>query len=553
VRRSGTPATPSEVRDASRTAAAASCRHRESCPAMESASQFSQVELARIGHAALSSRKMGIAEALAAARPRQAARGPEFSNAPRSDFRRFSDDLYCSGAVEQKCLVGNHRLTAGQCLWYKPQRSLLGAGWAAVTDDDMNATLTPRSALAHHRFDPVRGGAASYGYRHFGRDAAARCVAGKRILVAGDSTTRDTYYELLVVGGHPERVSVPSAPDAYWPPSAYAPRDPGPDRQGRCMGNFDKRVACVRDYRGNATRLAFQFLMRTNASWELDDARKLLAQDGGPPVDAAFVHCPVYEWFKPDAYDYTKTKEQRYDGTRLLDTAASCACALHHRASHHSHTLLPPPTARASSSRSSARATSRRWAARACSTSRKWCGGCGPRRASFCSGRRRCRSGRATWGAIASRRGARRAAAQPPTRQPPPCDAARLNACMRSRRRDSQHLPLGQRRRRRQVPPRRRRPLRHRVAPRHRAHRPLLARRPAAPRRDPPVLLGAVRGGAADAQPPVRRRVGGRGARDTRIGCTFTGLCGVFFFGTYLQTTTRPARPATRRQLEAEA
>jgi hypothetical protein len=51
----------------------------------------------------------------------------------------------------------------------------------------------------------------------------------------------------------------------------------------------------------------------------------------------------------------------------------------------------------------------------------------------------------------------------------------------------------------------------------------------------------------------VRRRVGGRGARDTRIGCTFTGLCGVFFFGTYLQTTTRPARPATRRQLEAEA
>ena len=163
---------------------------------MESVSQFSQVELARIGHAALSSRKMGIAEALAAARPRQAARGPEFSNAPRSDFRRFSDDLYCSGAVEQKCLVGNHRSTAGQCLWYKPQRSLLGAGWAAVTDDDMNATLTPRSALAHHRFDPVRGGAASYGYRHFGRDAAARCVAGKRILVAGDSTTRDTYLNL---------------------------------------------------------------------------------------------------------------------------------------------------------------------------------------------------------------------------------------------------------------------------------------------------------------------------------------------------------------------
>ena len=33
-------------------------------------------------------------------------------------------------------------------------------------------------------------------------------------------------------------------------------------------------------------------------------------------LDAAFVQCPIYEWFKPDAYNYSKSREER---ARLAD------------------------------------------------------------------------------------------------------------------------------------------------------------------------------------------------------------------------------------------
>ncbi|KAL3932444.1 MAG: hypothetical protein SGPRY_000701 [Prymnesium sp.] len=56
------------------------------------------------------------------------------------------------------------------------------------------------------------------------------------------------------------------------------------------------------------TRLSFQFMTRANSSWELDRLRSLLADR---PVDVAFVQCPIYEYFKPDAYNYALSKQQR--------------------------------------------------------------------------------------------------------------------------------------------------------------------------------------------------------------------------------------------------
>ena len=48
--------------------------------------------------------------------------------------------------------------------------------------------------------------------------------------------------------------------------------------------------------------------MRSNSSWEFD---QLQGQFAERPLDVAFVQCPIYEWFRPDAYNYSKTKEER--------------------------------------------------------------------------------------------------------------------------------------------------------------------------------------------------------------------------------------------------
>ena len=70
---------------------------------------------------------------------------------------------------------------------------------------------------------------------------------------------------------------------------------------------------CFRDERipldgGAETRLGYQFLTRGNSTWEVTSARSSLADR---PADVAFVQCPIYEYFRPDAYNYSKSKAER--------------------------------------------------------------------------------------------------------------------------------------------------------------------------------------------------------------------------------------------------
>ena len=121
------------------------------------------------------------------------------------------------------------------------------------------------------------------------------------------------------VAGHGGLImrNLPNESAAYWPDGAYSPREPGgtmQDRNGWCMGNHEKRHSCLRDLHiadprgGAATRFSYQFLTQSNSTWELGLSGRQL---GDRAPDFAFVQCPQYEYFKPDAYDYTLSKEER--------------------------------------------------------------------------------------------------------------------------------------------------------------------------------------------------------------------------------------------------
>ena len=119
-------------------------------------------------------------------------------------FTRWSDNLYCSGASGQSCRLANGRdVLSGMCHWQKQHAQ---HRWLPVEEADMNTTKRP--TFVGHRWDPLQphgprsgesGESDQSGFRYFGRDAASRCLQGKRVLVAGDSTTRDTFYELVTV------------------------------------------------------------------------------------------------------------------------------------------------------------------------------------------------------------------------------------------------------------------------------------------------------------------------------------------------------------------
>lgn len=125
-------------------------------------------------------------------------------------FLRFSEQLYCAGAEERRCPLPNGgRTEAGSCYW----RSTT------------NRTSLPRPT---DEWDPEEVGAG--GYRRIRRSEANECAHGKRVLLLGDSTTRDTFYELSAVIGRPIWQWARPRDDRhfaqYWPEDQWSPRAP---------------------------------------------------------------------------------------------------------------------------------------------------------------------------------------------------------------------------------------------------------------------------------------------------------------------------------------
>ena len=143
-------------------------------------------------------------------------------------------------------------------------------------------------------------------------------MENKTVLFAGDSTTRDTFYQFVNVIGHPifDKFHFDRKKVTY-PSSTF-----GRDKWGRCMGDFTKLHTCTRVVHTPTADVHFEFLMRASSAFELDHLDKI--QD----VTDAFVQCPIFEWLSPNAYDTNASKKNRTTVVNLAPTVIGSACAV---------------------------------------------------------------------------------------------------------------------------------------------------------------------------------------------------------------------------------
>ena len=251
---------------------------------------------------------------------------------------RFSAQLYCSGAEEQRCAVqgGARRAEAGRCHWWR--RSEADGTFSPLADDANSSTNKGQK----DRWMPDFAG-----FRRFGPAESGRCMRGKRLLIVGDSTTRDTFHVLLAVAGRSIWKEV-AMRRHVWNESEWLPRMPlatrALDKYGICNGDQTSKppMACTRDVLFNAqgallsanssldqqrraARVSYQYVM-SNDAWEMDILHGLMRRHDFE-YDAALVQCPLWTTFMPRAYNRSATKAVRHKIERHAtydDVGANC-------------------------------------------------------------------------------------------------------------------------------------------------------------------------------------------------------------------------------------
>ena len=113
------------------------------------------------------------------------------------------------------------------------------------------------------------------------------------ILFAGDSTTRDTFYEFVhFMGG---TVS------------------------GACIGNNHQKL-CKRHVEIKKSNIYFNFLVKSNTKQELQNLREL------KNITHAFIQCPIYEWYNINSYNKSKTFDERFNIKEFASKSIAHAC-----------------------------------------------------------------------------------------------------------------------------------------------------------------------------------------------------------------------------------
>ena len=189
-------------------------------------------------------------------------------------LQRFTDQLYCSASELRQCVRprSSVRENPGECLWFTTDNR-------PVTSADMQ----DRAKAIRHRWDAIQAGAVSAAsfQRFDNRNAIVSCLRGKHILMTGESTTRDLFWELSAAAGFKV--------DRSWCMNL-------PDKKTALgkAGFIDKPCTRVAEDSASGSRLTFQFVSKANSTREVEVTRELLA---GRPPDAVFAYCFGYDWY----------------------------------------------------------------------------------------------------------------------------------------------------------------------------------------------------------------------------------------------------------------
>lgn len=204
------------------------------------------------------------------------------------------------------------------CFW----RSKASAGsWKPASSSGASRSI---ASLASDRWD---AGLADF-RRPSTPDAVRRCLSNQSWLLLGDSTVRDTFYELLAMLGQPM-----SSAHGAWPKGESEPRASvasyGEDRLGKCgavSGPGHSRCSRYARITGTPGRVRYRMVVKPSEAMDAATESK-----GFKEPSAIFLQCPIWEAFAPDAYNYSLSSRERHlrrlNLRRLGSIARSCAQA----------------------------------------------------------------------------------------------------------------------------------------------------------------------------------------------------------------------------------
>lgn len=265
-----------------------------------------------------------------------------------SSYTQFMAQLYCSAAEEGRCSMperGQHSVS-GECYW---QSNGARRRWQPpIYAVNNNVSMHPA--------------------------AVAKCLARRRVLLLGDSMTRDTFYEILAELGRPifANTNPSMLMDPAWMGRPHPSQTGGKDRFGDCAASSNATMTnCMRDIHfiaGDASggsaangaaglrmctrylsgRTAWEqpqelceqdisdhvgieapasvsfFFMTSNSSSERKALSWYLLRER-PPYDVLALSCPVLSNLLPNAYNYSQSRKERHTPIGVSSAASALA------------------------------------------------------------------------------------------------------------------------------------------------------------------------------------------------------------------------------------
>jgi hypothetical protein len=196
-------------------------------------------------------------------------------------------ELYCSGVLNNRCIIYNTNTSIGECYWNRKTN---------IFKDEWDSS----------------------GMEYYNVKSSYNCLKAKHILFAGDSTVRDLFYEFVTMANF----SLFTKPD--W--KQFQPTMPfssmGRDSKGMCFVDNKKEKACCRSVANKDYSIHFHFLAEADAEYQINESLMF-----NTSFTHMFIQCPIYKWFYPHVYNKEENRTVKFKHVQKLNytkMATSC-------------------------------------------------------------------------------------------------------------------------------------------------------------------------------------------------------------------------------------